>query len=283
MFPKAPKETPVSVDELVEFIARSVREYHDKTGRRVDGSFLAHLVRTEYPNINYAQLGITRLGDAVRIAEVKGLLTRHRDVRHLEVSPTSQEETEVASEGGDKERLYVRPDVWRAFVLSTRTAFFARGNGRITDASADRARELERDSSHIQISPIAESDQLGWAKQFLDSRVDVLIPVEEQDLRDLVRGIRNRFGSVVNRDWKAFRVAKVINHIRRWANDNGLSTEEILVPARKNAKYRSSVAGVGDEGAIRRAVVAAVEEMPLSDLEELAIPMRYVIRHFTAK
>lgn len=278
------KTTPASVDDLVDFIVRSVREHHQRTGRRIDGSFLAHLVRIEYPAIDYAKLGITRLGDAVRIAEARKLLTRHEDVLHLEVSPTSNEEQKrvPVSEGLDRQRFYVRPEFWRAFVLSTgKATFFHRTDGRIAEVSSDQNLELERDHNYVRINSIAETDQRDWARQFLNSRTAVSKSTEE-DYRDLVRGVRNRFESAVNRDWKAFRVAKVIDHIKRWANDNGLPTEQILVPARKDAKYRS-YAGLRDEAAIRRAVLAAVEEMPLAELEQLAIPMRYVIRHFIAK
>ena len=63
------QKAPVSIDELVKFIDQSVRDLYGKSKCRMDGSLLAYMIRSEYPDLDYTKLGLARLGDAVRIAE----------------------------------------------------------------------------------------------------------------------------------------------------------------------------------------------------------------------
>jgi hypothetical protein len=130
-------QEPKSVDELVEFITRCVRENYEKTGRGLDGSLLAYLVQREYPALDYIKLGLTKLGDAVRIAVGREQLTRNPSVRHLEVLPAQLETAPPAASNDTTNRglLFVRPDLWRALVLwaPNSRAFFNRTTGELSE------------------------------------------------------------------------------------------------------------------------------------------------------
>ena len=266
---------PADIDELVSFISKCVQSHYEKTGRRLDGSILAHLVRTEFFGINYSTLGLTKLGDAVRIAEERGLLTRHRDVMHLEVSPPTAQGAVQIQERTVK-RWYVRSDVWRAFVIDGRKpTFFHQADNTVTGQGLEAG---------VQIKPVTEGIQISWADQFLKSRPDVQSHTKEDSI-GLARFGQSKFGHIVNRDWKEFRAAKVIDHISVWAESNQLSTEDILFPVRS---HKDASRPIGDSRArydseIRRAILAAISEMSLPELRELAIPLKYITRHFVAK
>ena len=71
-----------SADELIQFISDFVRKRYEATHLPVDGTTLADGIRQHYPTLHsYADVGFTRLADAVREAERRGLLTRHREVQ----------------------------------------------------------------------------------------------------------------------------------------------------------------------------------------------------------
>jgi hypothetical protein len=85
--PTASEKQPASADELVEFIASLAKEHHHRTGRGINGTVPAVLIREEYPALDYAKLGLSKLGDAVRLGEAKQRFQRKRTVQHLEVCP----------------------------------------------------------------------------------------------------------------------------------------------------------------------------------------------------
>jgi hypothetical protein len=59
----ASEKQAASADELVEFIASSAKEHHHRAGRGIDGTVLAVLIREEYPALDNAKLGLSKLGD----------------------------------------------------------------------------------------------------------------------------------------------------------------------------------------------------------------------------
>lgn len=264
---------PSNIDELVNFVVEAVREQFDSTGRRLDGSFLAHLVRNRYPEIDYAQLGLTKLGDAVRIAENSGRIVRHTDVRHLEVSPAARQGgAEPAQERKQEpERVYVRPDVWRAFVFpSAGTVYVDRASGEIVRQAHGPSSSAPYNA--VAVDPVTDQHQLEWASQFLNSRPE-LSGHTERDRLALVHGGATQFGSSVSRAWKTFRSAQVIAHIRRWAEANSVSTEEIIVQADKSARRPVRTAYNIGRSDLRRTLIEYIEKMPTADLEELALSL----------
>src|SRR4051812_39512176 len=109
---------PKSVNELIQFMVGYVTEECARSGRSVNGPRLANAIRARYPTLDYTQLGLTRLADAVRVAEREGLLRRNTAVTHLEVMPGIA--SPATAEPSDSQPRYVRPDVFKAFMFFQR-------------------------------------------------------------------------------------------------------------------------------------------------------------------
>ena len=113
-----------SLDALMGLISRVVAERYHEGGLPTNGAYLAEVIRRELPGFSYEQVGLTRLSDAVALAERQGLVVRSRAVKHLEVLPTNvaslRERGRVLPGCGraldESVPPHIRPDVWRAFV-----------------------------------------------------------------------------------------------------------------------------------------------------------------------
>ena len=106
---KAMVSEPKSVDELVDFIAYATKTHFERTGRGVDGSVLAYLVKEKFPGLNYVKLGLSKLGDAVRLGEERKLVLRNMNVRHLEVRPAQTSSFPATSASSDNPTPDLRP------------------------------------------------------------------------------------------------------------------------------------------------------------------------------
>jgi hypothetical protein len=278
---------PKSVDELVEFIAQATKTHFERTGRGIDGSVLAYLVKDKYPGLNYVRLGISKLGDVVRIGEERKLISRNRLVQHLEVrpaqnapSPTAPASPEISSRD-----LFVEPELWRAAVLSSPDShsFMHRTTGKITQAAPAELERNRADASLVEVETIGERTQLQWLKDFLKSRPG-LDDESEQHLRTLLRG-RNGFDPPTARDWKYFRARKAVEHVKQWATRNILPEALVLLPpkSRPRADASRQVAPHVDEAALRKATLAALADLTLEELGKLRVPLELVYRHFAPK
>jgi len=286
MTTETPSNSPASIDDLVKFIAQSVSDLYVKNGQRMDGSLLAYTIRSQFPEMDYTQLGLTRLGDAVRIAENLKLVVRNRDVKHLELSPPDAvTKTESNAESSD-ERRYVRNDIWRAFVFRSRlTPFLDRESLRLTDVSGEDSKTIstfQRDKKYIEITRISDDEQISWAKLFGSSSSDSG-EFSEDEAKELIFAKSNKYGTSFIRSWKTFLTSKVTDHIQTWAAKNDVATDEILVPTKSRSELDRLGAPPSDDAAIRQAIISAIKEMPLSDLDDIPIPIKYIRRHFTAK
>lgn len=280
-------QSPKTIDELVEFISNKVREHFEKSGQRMDGSLLAYTIRSEFPTIDYTKLGLTRLGDAVRIAEKRGLINRHHDVQHLEVSPATTEANKVGAPPlkAQTEKKYVRNDIWRAFLFrSTTNKFISRESYKVIEVDPDKkaeSRALAEENEYVQIPRISEEQQIEWARQFVNS-TSSNGGCTEEEAKGLINS-KEKYKSAGVRAWKAFLSARVVDSIQMWAAKNDLETDQILMPTKSRNELEKFQSGTPDDTAIRKAIIAAVSEMPLADLDNLAIPIKYVRQHFAAK
>ena len=171
----ADSASPKDIRELLQFMASYVRNHLEKTGRRTTGAALADAIRQRFPGFGFAQLGLSRLADAVHRAEEEGALVRHRDVQHLEVSPSEATPRTPSAHAASTMSSYVRPDVWRAFVFVTdRYAHFLdRTTGRLVSLMSndkDQVSAQERDPRFVRVESIASHAQKDWMRQFLVSQ-----------------------------------------------------------------------------------------------------------------
>lgn len=281
-------KSQTSIDDLVAFIAKSVRDLHEKSGQRMDGSLLAYNVRSEYPGIDFTQLGLMRLGDAVRIAETRNLVIRHHDVQHLQLSPPDvTSNAQVVDEPPVvHEHRYVRNDIWRAFIFRSRSAIFLDGEElklmEIPEENLKAAAAMRKNDKYHEIERISDDTQISWAKEYILLSTNSEECSDEQ-AKSLLFKKSNKHSEAYFRSWKAYLSSKVVDYIKNWAAKNDVPTDQILVPTKKRNELKRYEATSDDSPAIRQAIIAAIKEMPLSDLDELAIPIKYIRRHLTAK
>jgi hypothetical protein len=266
-----------------------VRDYFDRTGRRTSGAALAEAIRKRFPGFAFEQLGLSRLVDAVHRAEEAGGLVRHRDVEHLEVSPSETTPRSASARTMSTMSLYVRPDVWRAFVfVADRYAHFLdRTTGRLVTLmldDADQVQAQERDPRFIRIVSLAPEAQKEWMRQFVQSQESLNVedaPFDEERWWIAFPSWLQDQGAANILAWRRFRAEKVVTFIREWANENCILLDSLFSPPRLPAPAgtrRPDRPAENEE--TRRAIIAAIEDMPFEQLQELAIPVRYMLRHF---
>jgi hypothetical protein len=277
---------PSSIDELLTFIAKCTREHFSRTQKPLAGALLSHLIRQEFPGLDYTKLGLTKLGDAIRIAVDRRLLQRNAIVSHLEVLPIEPAANAVAAqppETAGANRVFVRPEIWRELVFSgvRRPAYFDRSTQQIRHLGNTGA--STPDASLVQIDRVPVETQISWLRDFLKSRASLTNDTQEY-LHGLLHGQIDQLAPTIARDWRVLRTGKIVEHVRAWAQRNGIDVASVLVP--KSATKKSNVSRMErtqEISDVRRAVCAAIQEMTLEELEEISIPLRYVLRHFTAK
>ncbi len=280
--------TPPSVEELIQFISSFVREQFESAGRRTTGAALADAVRKRFPDLSYDQLGLSKLADLVHLAEKAGALVRHRDVQHLEVSPSGA--TPRSSVGLSGPTSYVRPELWRAFLFVTGrdVHFLERDTGRLITLSPDQAPQVhayDGDPRFIRITTIAPETQKEWMHDFLRSRsLDVnAAPMNVERwwsaFPEWLRNQGNDYGSA----WPRFRAERVVPIIKQWARDNGLLPDLLFSLPSAAPRSKEKAGGGAEDDATRNAVLAAIRELPFEQLQDFAIPVKYLLRHFRAR
>lgn len=286
-FIKVAMAEPKSVDELVEFIAQATKTHFERTGRGIDGSVLAYLLKEKFPGLSYVKLGLSKLGDAVRLGEERKLISRNPNVRHLEVRPAITASFPAMSAFAEPSReLFVKPELWRAAVFSRSASpsFVNRETGEVAQAAATEVAGKRSDDSLAEVETISESTQLLWLEEFLRSKA--WPSCDQAHLRELLVN-RNAFDPPTARDWKYFRARKAIEHIKQWAARAGIPEAKVLAPPKSKDQVntvRPSRQHAGrEDDALRSATLAAIAEMSLEDLGKLAVPLELIYRHFAPK
>jgi hypothetical protein len=280
---------PADVDELVQFIASAVLDHHKKSGRPMDGSQLAYLIRTEFPSLEYGKLGLTRLGDAVRLAETSNLVRRNRDAKHLELSPANSNNQVLARQRPPPtDRKYIRSDVWKAFLHhQTSPIFFNKSTSQVVELdNGTMNRELPEPAGNlVEISPIPDEVKIGWARSFLQTTLGS-DAVKDDEAKSLASGKHKTFDSATKRSWKLSLAGHVVNYIEKWAKTHTVPTDDILTPMKSRKELNESEPTSTQPNeivALRRALIEAINEMPMEHLENLVLPVRYIRRHFSPK
>lgn len=288
----------VSVDALLSFIAQFTVEHFKDTGRRTDGAVLAEEIRHKFPGLTYKQLQLDRLSDAVRLAEQRGLVLRHRDVKHLELSPGPSSGLPPGTQVPAQATTlipHVKPEIWRAFVFVSTGSdlFFDRETGHVVsvpDSDVSGRTSFAADRRYVRIARIPPSTQQGWMEEFTKRASCVNAsdaPIHDDQWWVAFPAWLRCVNPTLERDWNRFRTGKVLEHLRQWTSENDVALGWLLSPPeaipRSVPQRRIGTRGEGqisESEARRAAILAAVREMPLEQLEEIAIPMRYILRHF---
>ena len=276
-----------SVDELLEFIKGfAVQQYRERS-RSTHGSVLAEAIRRRYPDFEYEAVGLGRLADAVAKAEERGLVARNRDVAHLEIVPGPATGLDDVSASSAKHR-HLRPEIWRSliFVTSHERHFIDRESGSVRSIPSDDERSIDThlaDPNSAELPRIPADTQLAWVREYIEG--EERLDSNDAPLGDTQWWVRvpewlRGQGAEFERTWRRERSKRVLSAAIKWAKENSVS--ESLLFASPRVKQAEVQRGETSE-VTRRALLAALGDMPLHELEELAIPVRYVVRYFRAR
>jgi hypothetical protein len=201
----------------------------------------------------------------------------------LPIEPAANAVAAQPPESAAANRVFVRPEIWRELVFSgiRRAAYFERSTQQIRHLSNSEA--SASDASLVRIDRVPVETQISWLRDFLESRASLANDTPEY-LHGLLHGQIDQLAPAIARDWRVLRTGKIVEHVRTWAQRNNIDLASVLVPKGATKKPSASRTERTQEiSDVRRAVCAAIQEMPLEELEQISIPLRYVLRHFTAK
>ncbi|MHC4878727.1 MAG: hypothetical protein ACYTGL_19940 [Planctomycetota bacterium] len=280
-----------SSHQLVDFIASFVDARFKESQRAVSGAVIADAVRKEYPDVDLkGEFGDHWLATIATEAEHAGKVLRNRSVKHLELLPPGNSPVApTSSEASAATRFYVQDDVWKAFVFlpQTKPAFFDKMRNRVVaDCSDDESTE----NRFVEITAIPAETQKEWFHEFVAGNPGLSqsdAPIDDPHWwRSCPNWLRDH-NPTLEYQWRGFRADRVTNHIRQWAETNGIAPAAILSPAQQRrgdskARPRQPIQERTDNRT-RDAVLSAIRDMPIEELESLSIPLRYILRHFDAR
>ena len=280
-----------ALDELLQFISDVVLHHFEETRQRTNGAYLAEKIRGRFPDFSYEQVGLPRLSDAVLKAEERGLVVRHRDVKHLELSPgpaTGLTKSVASITSQPYRPQYVRPDIWRAFAFISpgQRHFFDSTRNKIVSAPSNESPPTDNLNAtrYISIQPILVEEQQRWMREYAESKESLNVfdaPINDPKCYVRFPEWIQRVAPKLAGDWRRFRTQRIVEFIKSWVSQHQVSADGFFTPTRPRRELADDTTSeAGGESAVREAIVAVVREMPLEDLERLAIPLRYVLCHF---
>jgi hypothetical protein len=274
---------PASVDDLLAFIVSAVEDHYKSSRQPTNGADLAEKIRHAFPTFRYEQLGLLKLSDAIAHGEKKGLLIRNRQVKHLEVLPVGTEESakSVAAQLGHVGTPHIRPDIWRAFVFvssSERYCFDKETGNVVNEATVGEAFD---DRRFVKIPSLSLKEQQQWMIDFVEAKTDLdhrHAPIQDQYCFTKFPSWLREHQSGLDRAWKQFRVQRVADKVRQWAIANSIDpTIFFSAPLSVRPRFYDEQSSRYEE-VLRLAITSAVRDLPMRDLLEISIPIRYVLK-----
>ena len=278
-----------SPDEIAKFIGEFVTVEFRRTNRAVNGALIASRIRDQFSGFDPAVCGQHWLTPLVRLAEEKGDVIRNREAKHLELIPSKSDGVPVEAEHkparrDSLERIRVRPDLWKAFLYISQagSAYFNKDNNRVVQSFLVSG---PPDVNLIPIPSISADEQRSWMKEFSE----FLGPLPVQDSPIVAPDFWIRFpqwlqqkGDGLELQWRGFRATRVLARIREWANAHHLPEGAVYqsVPLTDSHARTTYQSPPDADTTVRTALVAAIAEMTLDELKDIAIPVRHLLRHF---
>jgi len=287
----------VGLDELVLAVQERFR-----AGRpAVAAALKSDLQRRFNGRFDERVMGLFSFRDFLKEAEARRLIRlRWAAGGDLEALPPGLTEPPVAaatqSDTGPQGTVYIRPDIWRAFVdwRPNWTRAYDRQQDRAVmfPASAtpfDAAEWVEARASLAAhpdrfrlIEPIAMEKQLAWMNELIDQ-------IPEVATRDLLRSAidTNRpFGAFarsvaalpeVKARWNQVMQERVFAIAREWMEKNGLRLDLVQERRPRPGAAAPESTPRSSEQEIRARVHAAIDRMPIAELKRIELPIAYLL------
>lgn len=147
---------------------------------------------------------------------------------------------ETSFQGSKRQSIRLRNAAWQAFTNPdpNRKRFWSKETGEIIHylegQNSDFEKKILADPSRfIEIHPTEAATQTNWMLEFLDGadlsaeQKQAIRPIPVQPYSSLVNVLFTRALGQQGELWRSFRVKKVLERAREWAETNGISFEQL--------------------------------------------------------
>ncbi len=139
-----------------------------------------------------------------------------------------------------RETVRLRNDAWQAFTNPDpkRKRFWSKETGAIHHYLEGQGSDLKEQicsqpSLFIEIQPIKATKQRAWMKNFLDDaeltdqQKQTILPIPDQPYSSFVNVLFTRALGKNGESWRSFRIGKVLEQAREWAENNDIPFEQL--------------------------------------------------------
>lgn len=186
------------------------------------------------------------------------------------VLPPTKEFGTIISQDVQKpaSELKVRPDFWFAFLSfggATRPAYDPQKDA-VSGANV-------AGSDAVEIASVTAEEQLRWRREFAARLAEGNVKTSLETSLDSAAPFHTfaqilKANPEISKAWRAFQLAKVKPIIKRWADQHG-------IPESRWLRYKPASARAQSD---RADLYAILDTVPLEELLDLRIPLRWVLR-----
>lgn len=280
-------ERSCTLESLLQFVTDVVAAHYAIHLSGLNGAVIAHDILREFTGFTYEKIGCSRFGDLAKLAEQRGLVRRNMAVRHLELLPGPAVPAVSPSTPPQRFRS-IRPEVWRAFVFvsqgsdhywnrETHHLFWRRSEDNYTPKP-----------NEIPVPSIPTDTQKSWMEDFLSQNPELdkqSAPLSDDRWWEAFPRWLASAAPDKELDWKKFRTRKVLSHITEWARANDVDSERLYASPRGRAWSDQIEPPMSSdrEDALRATILSALKHVPMEHLENIAIPLRYLLPYVKVK
>lgn len=300
--------SPVLLDEAFDLLLVVIEDSIRRGRRPLAATLKQRMFDQTHGGFLEERLGFSTFGRFLQAAEARGIVTlRRTPLNEIVVMPagavesSAQDQPEGRFERSSRAERAASPvpsDLWRAFVdwtpglkrvyhrPSRRAVMFPVAQIPLEKPEDTDARSAWKahPEEYVEIVPISMEKHLEWMHAFAQS---VTEPAAQAALQGALASGRalGAFSIAVRaphlwRDWRAFRLDRVVEVIERWGADYQIEDPlRVPEPAARLSTSPSADAVATDsqnDRVLRLKVLRAVERMPISDLKRLSIPVEFL-------
>lgn len=174
----------------------------------------------------------------------------------------------------------LRWEVWQAFISEKEPGRHCihLGNGEVR---MNLARLPSPEEEWKEIVPIKRSEQIGWAREFIDETIlredpRTIVTLESDtwyvDFPNALRSRKPKYAS----QWNRIRSQKVVEHVHKWCLDNDVPDRWLFESAPEEVGQGVQARDL-NEMQKRSLILNTLGKMSTEDLLQLRVPLRYVL------
>ena len=274
----------MQTSEYLDTVLQIIRSNQQPAGLKA--STLGQLIIRRLPNERWTQFGFTTLKSVLLQLEQRGVIRLGLDAQKT-LAVWIVDEPPAASSLPPPAQKYspLKQDFWRAFAISWPSGrrFANRLSGSVRMGLAEEPHPADQ---WTEITPLSETEQKDWARQFLidnHRNDDALIRALDQAawFVEFPRVLRETDRSL-SFNWNRRRSEKVSAAVQNWCAEHKFDLElafEQGIPSPHVALTRKQPLPEAPDRA-RSVVLAALSRMSTDELIELPIPAKYMLKEF---